>query len=304
MPIKTYKAPSSSQLIYRIIPENDDPGTYDHQILAGLTEALDPIEQSAKAGKSDRQTYVLAPPLKKRPFGLGKPLGHWTPPDEFDPWSEETIDFWRRVGRNPELHAPATSWLRRVLFMLQYLDNYPMIDGMWEYDDTQFPEPAISTLATENADFVPLYTKFLAAWDMDHEVWQHDTIVKIIENHGITEQTESLIILRTGGAMGQRGFDTIEEVLPLLMQHYGDLAGTDFLKRLVAYHHAGAVGGYGSALSGGYYKYQRGLLEYPNMEPPKVSKRIDTWFLGEFPEIAGPAMPLFEELERKRQAEE
>lgn len=303
MTVQTFALPGHDRSITRILPSNNDPETYDGQILSGLMKALELIEQSAKDGSVFFQTYSIAPPPRKGLLGIGKSVKDWTPPTEFDPWNDETRDFWARVGRNPDLHQTIKRWLDDVLRMLERVERLGRsTGGLWEDDEVQFAEPAISVLAMVHPEFVPFYTRFLAVWDMDHEVSQHDTILQIFETHGITEQTENLIIVRTADGIGQAGVDTFDEVLPLLQDHYGNMEDSDFLKRLVAYHHAHAVSGYAHHLRHEFESCKRNFLKNKKAQPPKVSGRLETWFLENHPELSESAMALFEDLEHKRLA--
>lgn len=300
---ETYKLPDSLQFVARIVPADTDANSYDAQILAGLSAALVPLEASALDRKIYYQTYAIAPPPKTGLLGRKKPAKDWTPPAEIDPWNEETRDFWSRVGRNPDLHPAIKRWLDAALGMLERVNKLSRsTDGLWEYDEAQFAEPAVSVLAMVHPDFVPYYTRFLTVWDMHHEVAQHDVILQILEMQGITEATEDLIIVRSADGIGQHGFDTFAEVLPQLQEHYGDLARSDFLARLVTYHHAYAVARHADHLRHAFDYYKRDLLRNRNAHLPEVSRRLDAWFLENQPSISQAAMPLFEALEQKRLA--
>ena len=298
MTIQTYALPKSMQFVARIIPSTNDPETHDAQILSELKKALSLIEQAARDKSTPFQTFSIAPLPQNEQVEASDTALDWTPPAEIDPRDDETGHFWARVARNPDLHQSAEDWLEMVLRLLERTKK--SISHLWEYDEIQFAEPAVSILALVNPDFVPFYTRFLSVWDMEHEVEQHDVILQIFERHGITTQTENLIIVRTADGFGQRGEDTFEEVLPLLQDHYGDILDTDFFKRLVAYHHAHEVTGLARRQQKAFEDYKRKLLRNEKVQQPEFPRSLRPWFLEEQPLLAQRGLELFEELERKR----
>ena len=156
MPIQTFTLPNSLQFVVRFLPPNDDLETYDRQILAELTKALDLVEQSASESSIYYQTFSIAPPPRKGSLDVGKADEAWILPSEIDPWNVETCDFWTRVGSNPGFHMTIKAWLEQVLSMLERVKSLSRsTDGLWENDEVQFAEPAISILATAHSDFVP-----------------------------------------------------------------------------------------------------------------------------------------------------
>jgi hypothetical protein len=163
-------------------------------------------------------------------------------PSEVDPWSEGTVQFWALVGANPQFHDLAKNWLNSVEALLAYANEAPSSTmGVWEYDETQFAEPAIATLVFSDVSFVPFYTKLLGLWDMKHEVFQVKAINAIIDKYGLCPETEDLIICRMVEGFGQLGDENMEYFYPALEAHYGDLAQSEFLHRMISRQHKAAV---------------------------------------------------------------
>ena len=301
MPIETYTLPESMQLVVRILPSDNDPDSYDSQILSGFIESIPVIKRSASDRSLYFQTFSIAPPPRKQMLEIGKSAKSWTPPREFDPWNATTRAFWARVARNPDLHQQIKSWLDQVLHMLERVNKMGRAtEGLWELDETQFAEPAISVLAIAHPDFVPYYARFLTVWDMHHEVTQKDVISQIFASHGITEATENLLIARIVDGVGQYGYDNFHEMLPLLQEHYGKIEGTDFYKRMAAYHHAASVSSYARVLQNKFDNYRYDFLRDKNPQLPKLSELLASFFPEGQPKRYEGDLELFEDLKRKQ----
>lgn len=100
---------------------------------------------------------------------------------------------------------------------------------------------------------------------MNHEVFQGEAITAIFDKYGLCAETEDLLICRMDKGLGQHGYEQMEHFTPALEAHYGDLAQSDFLRRLVQQNHKTAVARYekDAVRSAEYLETRRKQIQTP-----------------------------------------
>lgn len=220
-------------------------------------------------------------------------------PPEIDPWSEEIIQFWTLVGAKPQFHDLAKNWLANAESLLAQAVNIPARYDLWEYDEVQFAEPAIATLALSDVSFVPYYTKLLGLWDMEHEVTQRETIKAIFDKYGVCPETEDLMICRMDKGFGQWGDDNMEHFYPALEAHYGDLTQSDFLRRMVLQSHKSAVAQYEKDIAHATKNLVQRRKTQPAAKMPDIPQPV-LGYLAYDKNLSKTAQRIFDVLENER----
>ncbi len=155
-------------------------------------------------------------------------------PGEPNPWKTLCAQFWLAALKHKDLEAEITSVLIRIESMFKRVNEGGVtVTGLWETQQVQFGEPLITLLALHDRRFVPLYTRLLAQWDMDHEVQQFEVIKLIVNTYGMCPETEDLLFCRAVTNPGQQGYDQIEDLFPLLQQAFGDFTQSALFERIV-----------------------------------------------------------------------
>lgn len=190
-----------------------------------VSELVDMLEKLLENLRMEFQHEVVS--AKKRVYFHGVNIAAPAVSHEtFTPFGQKEIAIWKIVATAPHVKDRMKKWFCDAATLIT---KAPSIQtSIWETDEVQFPEAAITVFALLNLDFVPEYTRLLTVWDMDHEVGQHDTISAIVRQHGVTTETEALLEIRATTAMGQRGDDQFLDLRPELTAHYGDLAKSKF----------------------------------------------------------------------------
>lgn len=271
-------------------------------IFVGLREMLDIIRSELKnediyyfTYRLDRRSKV-ALLLQSYRQAMSK---NYLPP-EIDPWSSETIEFWTHVGANPKYHDLAKNWLNEVAALFIYADETGARYDILEYDEAQFAEPAASILAVSDVSFVPYYTKLLGLWDMGHEVSQLDTINAIFDKYGVCPETEELMICRMDVGIGQYGIDNMEHFYPALEERYGDLAQSDFLRRMVLRLHKSEAALYRKGVAKAAKDFERVIKKYPKAKLQVTPQPQLLFYLAEHETLSDSAIRIFKALEKER----
>lgn len=153
--------------------------------------------------------------------------GTWTPEQgAFDPWGDPSIAAWTRILDEASLHDPLLEWLDRVeRIAARYLEE--KLEGLHESEESQLGEVPATLLALRSPGLVPIYTRFLKAWDLDHGVYHGLNCIDIVKKHGITPETEDLLF-----TIGTLTKDTlvILRLRDILDAHYGDFATSDLAR--------------------------------------------------------------------------
>lgn len=244
--------------------------------LKDLVTALGEIE--ARLGQ--RELYF---------FGLD-PTGTWSPEEgEFYAGDDHVALFWQDVVTRPELHADARAYFEAALSLLKHAQSVSRSsDGIWECDTVQLAELGITVFACAQVEFVPLFTRFLRVWDMDHEVNQSDAIITIVQQHGVCPETEELLFTRSVEAQGQTGHGDFEEVADLFAAHHGGLAKAPLLRLIVSTLHTDDY----EYRKADWDKYQAG----EQSQPTNYADRdlVNAWC---YPKLAAAVQPIIEELD-------
>lgn len=172
-------------------------------------------------------------------FGLD-PTGKWRPDQGmFDPWQEDGIAFWAAIAADWGLRKDAMAWFDAIAGLIKRSEKLQSwSESLWECDSSQFGELGAAVCALQDLAFVPVYTRFLRLWDMDHEVNQSETISMIVKKHGLCPETEALLYTRCVDAQGQGGFAELEGAADLFEAKYDNLAEAPLLKRIASAIHA------------------------------------------------------------------
>jgi hypothetical protein len=156
--------------------------------------------------------------------------GKWTlGQGDFDPWEGPSSDAWAKIVKKTGLHDQLWEWLDRIEPILaKYLaENF---EGLHENEDAQLGEVPASLLALNSPRFVPMYTRLLSAWDLDHGVHQNLVCIGIVKAHGRTPEVEELLY-----ELGVKHFNTdvFEALRETLSDQYGDFTKSDLFHRIV-----------------------------------------------------------------------
>lgn len=81
-------------------------------------------------------------------------------------------------------------------------------------------------LAGIKKEFVPIYSRLLRHWDMEHAVWPYEVINQLVKKYGPCPEIDELIATRLVEAPGHNGFDQFKELHPLIREWYGDPAAS------------------------------------------------------------------------------
>lgn len=194
------------------------------QAAALLDEALNAIHE--RVSLQDAKCYYFAI----------DPFGTWSSGQGLvDVWRPENLAFWRSLLALPGFSERLEAWLDDCAELQQFARPFTVATGgVWENEQSQFPEAALSTFAKADVRFVPRYTQFLQIWDMDHEVHQSQTIAELFEIHGACPETLELLEVKLTNAQGQHGTEQFAGVLPLLNQHFSNFAESDYFNGLVS----------------------------------------------------------------------
>lgn len=138
--------------------------------------------------------------------------------------------FYDAFLNRPALSRHVNTWLDK---MLKVLSATPTYDAIFETEEYQLGELLTSTLALSDIEWVPTYAKFLAQWDLDHEVLQSKEIAAIFDCHGVCQETEDLLYCRTVTNRGQHGHDDLDSLFPVLQAHFGDFTQTLLFRSIV-----------------------------------------------------------------------
>lgn len=216
MPIIQKYIPHELQIVYGLQPAATEAWAYLSELVDMLEELLPILRKQFQHENSGETVYF---------YGVNIAASEVSN-DHYTPFGQNEVEMWRVLATAPHIKERMKKWFRDVAEL--YADAPSFMGAIWETEDTQFPEVGITAFAVLNLDFVPEYTRFLKLWDMDHEVRQSEEIDAIISHHGITAETEELLITRVTTAIGQCGSDQILELEPVLKAHYGDLSKSKF----------------------------------------------------------------------------
>lgn len=161
--------------------------------------------------------------------------GKWRLGDDgFEPMGEDNLVAWANFVKNEDVLPGIERWLARQEKLLVDVGEFDMI---YESEETQLGEPAISSLAMKHRSFVPLYNRFLDLWDLNHGVYQPGVIAFLVKIHGKCPEIEDMLlnmVLKHGG-----DGDLIEyNTRPFLEEIYGDFPESDLFRRMVTEMHA------------------------------------------------------------------
>jgi len=115
-----------------------------------------------------------------------------------DAWQAYCPRFWTNASKNPQFRRRIMEWIDRLEETLKLAETRDLSTaGLWEHDETQFGQPLLTHLALSDVQFVPEYTRFLRLWEMSHQVNMGEAVVEMVDRHGITPETEALILCYT-----------------------------------------------------------------------------------------------------------
>jgi hypothetical protein len=190
---------------------------------------------------------------------------------EYDPWNSASFEFWEAVGHRKLLRPKVMRIIDKAEALLVYAETLRRpVSSVWEDDETQLCEVMVSVLALMDLSYVPVYTRLLTLWDLDHEANQAEIIDQIIERHGLVTNTEALLYCRIVENTGQHGYAKFRSVLDQLQRLHSDLADVPFFRRVVE-------GLYEKDKKEGYHEitadYLPFFFKYCDSEPPKEAAK-------------------------------
>jgi len=138
------------------------------EVIKDLNESLDIIEASLSDPELDIRSIDLT--------------GKWRPDaGEFDPGDENCLMAWATFAESADAVSFFVGWFTRIENLLGKTETF---DAIYESDELQLGEVALSFLALKNKTFLPVYNRFLNLWDLGHSVHVDDTIMYIFKVHG------------------------------------------------------------------------------------------------------------------------
>ena len=103
------------------------------------------------------------------------------------------VEFFSALLTAEELFLKLDQCFERCIEVIRFANENTIFETLSEDEETQLAEAMISALAVGNLRFVPIYIRFLEAWDFDHGVLYEEVIPEIIEAHGECTETQPLI---------------------------------------------------------------------------------------------------------------
>lgn len=220
MPVEVHYETSHGQIILNRHSKTASQQKRLDQIIDQLFEALEIIGSRL----ADEDIYY---------HGLNI-TGKYHAEESFMPWCDEAVAAWAELATSPIHHERLKAWLvqiEKLIVKANGLDRHT--ESIWEEDEVQLGEPAISVFAMIDKTFIPYYERLLRVWDMAHEVSQGEMIYEIVKKHGICAETEDLLYCR----IIDRPYDgwphTIEYLYPLLKELCNDLPNHHLFQRIV-----------------------------------------------------------------------
>ena len=117
------------------------------------------------------------------------------------------------------------------------MDQPDRYEALYESEEAQLGEPALSALAMRYPAFLHTYSRFLDLWDLDHGVHHSEMISFFLKIHGVCPEIEA-ILMKMVTKYGGDG-DLIEHnARPFLEEIYGDFPESDLFRRMVTEMHA------------------------------------------------------------------
>jgi len=123
-----------------------------------------------------------------------------TPTEEI---SEER--FFHYLTAYPSLLKKGKVFIENVISWME-INNI----RLWQDAENPFAEWAAYSLALFDQENIDLYIRRLILCDMNHEVYQAEHIDSLVEKHGFTENTITLLAHRLGAVSGQHGWEQLD----------------------------------------------------------------------------------------------
>lgn len=231
----------SDMLMLVVSVQND--GSVD-KTLEDLDAALDCIVDSM----SDENIWFCSIDLSGK-WRLGQ--------GEFEPMGEDNVLAWCQFVADETVLPSLERWVARQEKMLIDAGEFKPIH---ESEDVQLCETAISCLAMKHLSFVPVYTRFLDLWDLEHGVHQNGIIAHLLKMHGQCAEVEDLLVkmvVKYGGDGDLIQYDA----RPFLEEVYGDFPASKLFRRMVEEVHENAAGGEDSSGERYIFNYTPGWPE-------------------------------------------
>lgn len=194
-----------------------------------LSEALAKLEDSL----SDKGLYFRAIDVT----GKWRPgRGGFNPFDAFDPYNDDAIGAWSKIGSRRENLPGLRKWLADVEALLtRYVAEEHQ--SICETDMVVLAEVPLGVFAIMHLEFVPIYARFIDLWINADARQQNSIVSDIMETHGPRPEVEDLLfklVVEHGG-----DGDLIEYALrPELEKHYGDFTESPLFRRMIVAMHA------------------------------------------------------------------
>jgi len=103
--------------------------------------------------------------------------------------------------------------LKKGKVFIENVINWMEINNirLWQDAENPLAEAAAYSLALFEQENIDLYIRRLILCDMNHEVYQPEHIDSLVEKHGFTENTITLLAHRLGEVSGQFGWEQLDQ---------------------------------------------------------------------------------------------
>src|SRR5262245_32933126 len=190
---------SDCRLVASVYCKNISSNDGINDVFNELNIALTKIQE--KIGDEGPSFFLIDIAVK----GAPRTLAEFNPYEPGDPylgshncWQTFCPPFWNNASTNLQSRRRIIEWIGRLEETLRLAETRSLAtDSLWEHDETQFGEPLVTHLSLFDVQFVPLYTRLLRLWDISHAVHQDEAVTEIVNRHGITPETEELILCYT-----------------------------------------------------------------------------------------------------------